>query len=248
MTARFLSLVLPARDQGTFIGALLGRHRDALERWSAGRDVRWEIVAVPNACTDDTAAVVRSLAASDERIVCREIPLPGWGRAVRAGLAVCRGDALCYANSARTEPETVTALVALFDGSGGRFAKVRRVRRGAWRREAGSALFNLEARVLHGVRSADVNGTPKILSRALHEALALESDGDLLDLELMAKLRRARVPVVEMTVAGFRRHGGRSTTTLASAWRMYAGAWALRRTIRAFDAGRAAAAAAGGAS
>jgi hypothetical protein len=34
-----------------------------------------------------------------------------------------------------------------------------------------------------------------------------------------------------MPIAGFKRHGGRSSTTFASAWKMYAGAWTLRRHL-----------------
>jgi len=235
----FLSLVLPARNQADHIAALLRRHRETLERWSDAGGGRFEIVVVPNACSDDTPGIVHGLAGEDDRIVCRDIPLPGWGRAVRTGLAASRGTALCYTNSARTDPAQVPALVEVFLVSGGRFAKVRRMHRGAPVREIGSALFNLEARLLYGCREGDVNGTPKILSRDLYEALALASDGDLLDLELMAKLKRLRIPAAEMPVEGFGRHGGRSSTTLRSAIRIYAGAWQLRGMIRGFEPGPA---------
>ena len=107
-------------------------------------------------------------------------------------------------------------------------AKVRRERRGAPLREIGSWLYNLEARLLFGIRVRDVNGTPKVLPRALYERLALESLDDLLDLELLARARRRGVPILEMPVEGFKRHGGRSRTGLWSAWKMYAGALALR--------------------
>jgi hypothetical protein len=50
-------------------------------------------------------------------------------------------------------------------------------------------------------------------------------------MELLAKVTRLGVPVVELTASGFKRHGGRSSTNVASAFRMYAGAFRLRRTI-----------------
>jgi hypothetical protein len=80
-----------------------------------------------------------------------------------------------------------------------------------------------------------VNGTPKFFSRELFEQAALESEGDMLDMELLAKAERLGVRVVEMPIAGFKRHGGKSSTTLASAWKMYTGAWKLRQKLRRDD-------------
>ena len=94
-------------------------------------------------------------------------------------------------------------------------------------REAGSFLYNLEARLLLGVHCRDVNGTPKVFSRELYEQLTLTADGDLLDLELMSGSVRFGTPIVELPVRGFQRHGGKSSTTWKSAWKMYSGALRL---------------------
>jgi hypothetical protein len=177
---------------------------------------------------------VRTLAAADPRIRVVDNPRGGWGLSVRTGLGAARGTVLCYTNSARTDPAHVRELLEIYLAHAPCLAKVRREQRAAPLREAGSWLFNLEGRALFGVRSADVNGTPKMMPREVYERLRLESDGDLLDLELLAKARRLRIPVVEMPVPGFRRHGGRSSTSLKSAWRMYSGAVRLRRALSAF--------------
>ena len=50
--------------------------------------------------------------------------------------------------------------------------KVRRVKRGAPIREVGSWLYNLEARLLFGVRAADVKGHT-VTSRYMHPADAV---------------------------------------------------------------------------
>jgi hypothetical protein len=105
------------------------------------------------------------------------------------------------------------------------------VQRNAPLRELGSFLFNCEARLLFGLGSDDVNGTPKLFAADFYRDLRLTADGDLLDLELMAHARRRGVPIREIPVAGFRRHGGRSTTTLKSAWNMYVGALRLRAEL-----------------
>src|SRR5262249_41893582 len=106
--------------------------------------------------------------------------------------------------------------------------KLSRVQRQAPLRAFGSWLYNGEARLLFGVRSVDVNGTPKIFSADFYRGLRMTSTGDLFDLELMHHAPRAGLVLDEVPVPGFRRHGGRSTTTLKSAWTMYVGAVRLR--------------------
>ena len=147
------------------------------------------------------------------------------------GLAAASGTDVCYTNSARTEPADVVALYALYRRHVPCLAKVRRVNRGAPLREIGSWLYNVEGRLLFGFQAADVNGTPKIAARAVLQSLPLRSQGDLLDLELMARVTRQGLPIVEMEVEGFRRHGGRSSTGWKSAWRMYVGAVGLRKSL-----------------
>jgi glycosyltransferase involved in cell wall biosynthesis len=230
-----LSIVLPCRNQADHIGDVLRAYAGPL----AATHRAYEIVIVPNACTDSTVEVVRALAADDEHMRVVENPAGGWGRSVLTGLAASRGQVLCYTNSARTDPADVARLLDLYDRHAPCVAKVRRVERGVPLREIGSWLYNLEAGLLFGITAGDVNGTPKMLPRALYDRLDLSSPGDLLDVELVAKASALGVPVVEMPVSGFRRHGGKSTTGLGSAWRMYSGALGLRRAVRAFTRRRA---------
>jgi glycosyltransferase involved in cell wall biosynthesis len=230
MTAPYLSVVLPCRDQADHIERVLASYAEPLQAVSGG----YELVVVPNACRDATPEIVAALAARDPRMRIVDNPEGGWGLSVLTGLAAARGRMLCYTNTARTDPRQVPALLAAAERAGGCIAKVRRVHRGAAVREIGSWLYNLEARIVLGIHAGDVNGTPKIFPRGVYDRLALESVGDLLDLELLAKARRLAVPVVEMPVEGFARHGGRSRTGLTSAWRMYSGAFRLRRTLAGF--------------
>jgi glycosyltransferase involved in cell wall biosynthesis len=223
VNAVFLSVVLPCQNQEDHIEDVLLSYRPALEQLRQP----FEVVVVPNACTDRTPEIVRRVAANDSSIRVVESPYGGWGRSVLAGLAVAAGEVLCYTNSARTDPQHIPLLVDRYLASRPCVAKVRRVRRGAFARELGSQLYNLEARLLFGIGAHDVNGTPKVLARETLDRLHLTSTGDLLDLELLAKAGRAGLPVVEVVVPGFRRHGGTSSTNLRSAWRMYAGAVSL---------------------
>lgn len=227
MSEVFLSVVLPCRNQEDHIEEVLRSYAGPLER--SGRS--YELVVVPNACSDRTAEIVRSVSAGDPRIRVVENPRGGWGLSVLTGLAVARGSMLCYTNSARTDPEHVVLVLDLCMRSGPCLAKARRRKRGARLREAGSWLYNFEGRLLFGIRARDVNGTPKVFSRDLFRRLRLFSEGDLLDLELMAKVSRLDIPIVELPVEGFTRHGGRSSTDVSTAWALYKGALKLRRML-----------------
>jgi glycosyltransferase involved in cell wall biosynthesis len=225
-----ISIVLACRDQADHIGPVLRSYRDALVSASCP----YELVVVPNACRDATPAVVAALAREDPGIRVVENPRGGWGLSVRMGLDAARGTVLCYTNSARTDPRHVVDLLALYRQHAPCLAKARRRQRGAPLREAGSWLYNLEGRLLFGLHGGDVNGTPKMFGPDLYRCLRLTSDGDLLDLELMAQVQRLGVPVVSLPVRGFKRHGGKSSTNLRSAWRLYTGAWRLRSQLASF--------------
>ena len=222
-----LSVVLPCRNQGDYIEGVLESWLPALS--STG--ISFEMVVVPNACTDSTPEAARKAAVRHPEIHVVENPRGGWGLSVMTGLRAARGEILCYTNSARTNPAVISPLLALYQANAPCLAKVSRVNRGAPLREAGSALFNMEARRFFGVGVSDVNGTPKMFPRSLFENVTLESDGDLLDLELMALVRRMGIAVVEHQVEGFVRHGGTSSTNWKTALRMFAGSWALYRRL-----------------
>jgi dolichol-phosphate mannosyltransferase len=227
-----LSLILPCRNQGEYIGTLVPKYLPVLERIG----LPFELVVVPNACTDDTEELVGRLAQEDDRIRMIALADGGWGRAVRAGLRTAWGSILAYANVARTSPEILPEFVERFLRTRECLVKARREARQAPLREFGSALYNFEARLCFGVRCRDINGTPKIFSRAFYESLDLTCTGDLFDLELIVAAGRHRVPIVEIPVQGFSRHGGKSSTTLSSAWKMYAGA--LRLSLQQMGIGR----------
>jgi hypothetical protein len=224
MTTPLVSLVLPCRNQADHIGAVLARYVEPLETFG------WpfELVVVPNGSRDDTGEVVRRLARSDSRLRVVSNPQGGWGLSVRMGLEAARGDVLAYTNTARTDPESIPTYLRQWAEAGPCLVKARREARNAPLREIGSALYNFEARLLFGIRCRDVNGTPKVFGRTFYEAAPLRESGDLVDLELMTWAVRHGLPIREVSVRGFQRHGGKSSTTLKTAFKLYAGALRLR--------------------
>jgi len=220
-----LSVVLPVRNQADHIAGVVQQYRSAFK----GRP--WEIILVPNACTDDSARICRRLAAKGRGLKVVENPAGGWGLSVRVGLKAASGRFLCYTNSARTDPATIPVLFEKLKGQPGSLAKVSRHSRGQFLREAGSFFYNWECRILFGIQSRDVNGTPKIFRSELLPKMPLISEGDMVDAEILARCRKLGVPILEMPLGGWGRHGGKSSTGFKSAARMYLGALRLWKEI-----------------
>ncbi len=223
MTVEMFSLILPCRNQADHIGQVVARYLRPLE----AHGMPFQLVVVPNASTDKTREVVEELAKTDSRIKVVVNPAGGWGLSVRLGLRAAEGSILAYTNTARTDPESLPAFLRLYAEEANCLIKARREARNAPMRAAGSILYNLEARLLHGVRCGDVNGTPKIFDGEWYRKLDLQENGDLLDLELMRSASRSGLKVREIPVRGFKRHGGKSSTTMKSAWNMYYGSIGL---------------------
>ena len=222
---QLVSVVLPAYNQADHIGDIVRGFSGAL----GTMPLRHEIVLVPNGSRDRTEAVCAELTTTLPNV--RSVPLErgGWGRAVRHGLSQAHGDLLCYTNTARTAPEELTLTILYAATHSGTVVKANRKIREHWSRRLGSLLYNLECRALFDLNVWDVNGTPKVFPRSCERLLRLTRDDDLIDAEFVFVCRQAGYPLLEVPIFSTRRYGGRSTTTLKSAVRMYWGAWTLRR-------------------
>ena len=222
-----VSIVLPVYNQADHIGARMEAYVDAL------RDVgpRVELVLVTNACRDDSARVCQELTQRLPGVKTIDSARGGWGLAVKLGLAQTSGDLVGYTNTARTEPQALREVLQFALAHPGHVIKARRSARGAWRR-LGSALYNLECRVLFGLRWGDVNGTPKFFPRTFSKLLDLQRDDDLIDAEFSMICRREGYPLLEAPISWGKRSGGRSTTKISSAIKMYRGAFELALASR----------------
>lgn len=219
-----MSIVLPVYNQADHIEAVVAGYESALARIACPH----ELLLVTNGCRDDSPAICAALENRYASVRAINSAAGGWGLAVKLGLREARGDLLAYTNSARTPADQLALLVlaALLEPE--RVTKARRTARTPLRR-LGSTLYNWESRVLFGISSRDVNGTPKIFPRQFSRLLALSRGDDLIDLEFMSICRREGYPVQEFALPSQPRHGGESTTRLKTAWKLYSGAFRMWR-------------------
>jgi glycosyltransferase involved in cell wall biosynthesis len=223
------SVILPVYNQADHIASVLREYVHALERL----DIRYELLPVVNGVRRDQSLEICQALESEYPVIRTQcIDGGGWGRAVRAGLAQAQGDIVCFSNSARTTGKDL--LLFLLYGSIHTDAVIkanRKIRAGTLRR-LGSLLYNIECRALYDLPYWDVNGTPKVFSRAnAPRLLELTSNDDMIDLEFNAICRREDYQMIEIPIFSTTRHSGRSTTNFKSAFRMYLGALRLRRKL-----------------
>lgn len=117
-----LSIILPAHDEGGYIGAcltaLLGSHTDGVEA---------QLIVVANACTDDTVAIAQSFADSFRdagwAFDVIDTSAPGKLHALNLGEAAANGDMRAYLDAdVIVSPGLLAQIVTALHGSEPRYA------------------------------------------------------------------------------------------------------------------------------
>ncbi len=222
-----ISVILPIYNQSEQLDFLFEQYTTRLPELN----VAWELLFIVNGSKDDSYEKAQRLAAKNPNVIVHNLQLGGWGRAVKFGLAQAKGELVCYTNSARTTIDDLMLILTYGLANDKTVIKTTRVIRESFTRKIGSILYNYENRMLLGTPLWDVNGTPKVVPAKYLKDINLISDGDLIDAELMARIYRNQVQIVEILILSTKRIGGRSTTSFKSAWKMYKGLFELRNKL-----------------
>jgi dolichol-phosphate mannosyltransferase len=221
-----LSLVLPAyNEQGNIERAV----RDAASAASTLAE-DYELVVVDDGSRDDTAGRLATLKAElGQRLqVVRHPANRGYGAALRSGFQAARGELVFYTDSDNqfdlAELRTFLPLMGECDAVVGYRAK----RQDPALRLVTSRVFNRLAAWTLGLQVRDVNCSFKLFRGDLLRSMPLVSDDFMIDAELMARLQRGGLRVLERGVTHRPRVAGRSTVrpwhvphTLASLARLW---------------------------
>ena len=177
----------------------------------------FELILVANyleGSEDRTPGVVRELATTDPRIRCLAEPKKGMmGWDLRAGLRNARGRYIAITDGDGQVPiDDVGRLFELImTGEFDLVKTYRTTRADGWRRILLSTGYNALFRTLFPrLRARDINGKPKILSRAAYEKMDLSSDGWFIDAEIMIEAMHHSMEIGEIPTE-FRRLDRRSS-------------------------------------
>ncbi|MGE3508188.1 MAG: dolichyl-phosphate beta-glucosyltransferase [Vicinamibacterales bacterium] len=199
-----LSVVIPAYNEAARLGATL----ETVAGFLAGQAWQWEIRVVDDGSADATAAIVRSHAARDSRVVLQAEPHRGKGGAVKAGLlaATAQHRFICDADLSMPIQEIrrfLPPLVAPCDVAIGtrEGAGARRIGEPLYRHLTGR-LFNwlVQRLAVPGIEDSQC-GFKMFTADAVQAIFPLVSvDGWAFDVEVLAialarQLRIAEVPI-----------------------------------------------------
>ncbi|MCL6508008.1 MAG: glycosyltransferase family 2 protein [Bryobacteraceae bacterium] len=211
-----LSIVIPAYNEGAFLGALLER---IVNVPTEELGFRKEIIVVNDGSTDDTEAVARAFPG----VKCfTQVPNQGKGKAVQRGLQEATGDYVLIQDAdLEYDPgDYLCMLRALCEGAdvvyGSRFLGQRRQQRrltlfpgrhprqgiGPW---LAGVVLSFWTWLLFGRWITDTLTAYKLYPAAVVKRLRLRTRGFETDHEITAKLLRMGQRIVEVPIAYFPR-------------------------------------------
>jgi len=206
MTA--LSVFLPAYNEASNI-------RKAVKDVSAvltSLEIDYEIIVVNDGSTDATGDIVRKMIPEVSNLRLEEhSPNRGYGGALKAGFAVTRGQLIAYVPADnqfdfREIPRFLEKIKEADIVSGYRVNRqdtfIRRLNALGW---------NMLVRLLFGYLCRDIDCGFKVLRREVVECVPLESNGAMIDTELLARARALSYRISEVPVTHLPRRAGSAT-------------------------------------
>ncbi len=228
--ARFsISACAPARDEAGNIEGVVRALDGILNR----EGVAYEIIVVDDGSRDatpDILARLRNEVAALE-VITHERSL-GYGRSLRDAFAAATKDYIFYTDGdGQFDVAQITAFLPLLTGENAAVGYREKRAEGATRRFFARG-YNFLIRVVFGLKLRDIDCSFKFLPRRALQALELRSDKFFIDAEMVLKLARAGVPIVQRGVRHLRRAHGRSTVSAAHVFTTLREICALRRELK----------------
>jgi glycosyltransferase involved in cell wall biosynthesis len=202
-----LTIFFPAFNEEEIIEKTV---RDA-SRAAASVADDFEIIVVDDGSADKTADVVERVAQDDARVrVVRHGVNRGYGAALRTGFASARKELVFFSDAdGQFDLDEIAKLIALLP-SAPVVAGFRIKRNDPPHRLFIAKTYNMIVRVVFGLRVHDIDCAFKLFRRESLAKVSLESNGAFINSELLIKLRRAGVPIVECGVHHYPRTTGYS--------------------------------------
>lgn len=206
-----VSLVVPMYNEEENIGHALECAVESLERWTGG----YEILVVDDASRDRSVEIVTAEAARNPRIrLLRNEVNSKLGVTLKRGYAAARMDLVLYMDADLPfDPEVIGRAMQALKVTRADFIAGYRLDRTAegFRRTVYSYVYNTLIGVLFGWPHRDINFSFKLMRREVLEAIELESDGSLIDAELIVKAKNLGFVIQQLGLDYFPRTRGRST-------------------------------------
>jgi glycosyltransferase involved in cell wall biosynthesis len=211
-----LTLMFPMWNEEEMIHRTVGAaHETGRDLIASGDIGDYEILLVDDASTDATGKIADELAAADPRVrVVHHAVNRKLGGSVRTGLMEATSDLVLYTDADMpfdlADLGKALRLMRVYDADIVSAYRFDRTGEGAVR-GVYSYVYNSLVKIILGLRIRDVNFAFKLLRKNVIEHIELQSEGSLIDVELLAKAQRLGFHIIQFGVDYFPRDRGTST-------------------------------------
>jgi hypothetical protein len=205
------SIILPAYNEEAVIAATVAQCLRAAERFCPNV----EVIIVDDGSRDRTGAISDALAARDGRVgVIHNRPNRGYGGAVVAGFTAARGDWIFFMDS--DGQFDINDIALLLDHArrhpDAAVIGYRHKRLDPSLRRLNAAGWKIVVRFVVGLRGIrDIDCAFKLLPAAVVHACRLQAQGAMINTELLIKMQRMHVPIIQIPVQHLPRRHGKAT-------------------------------------
>ncbi|HEV2878229.1 MAG TPA: glycosyltransferase family 2 protein [Candidatus Eremiobacteraceae bacterium] len=202
-----LSVFFPAYNEQDIIAKTVESASRAVSRFADD----YEIIVVDDGSSDQTAIVVEDIARRDPhvRLVSHGVNR-GYGAALRTGFASAQKELVFFSDAdGQFDLQELVGLLGMLNRAP--VVLGYRIRRSdPLYRLFIAKVYNILIRMVFGLRVRDIDCAFKLFRREVLQNVTLESDGAFISSELLIKLKRNNVPMVERGVHHYPRTTGTS--------------------------------------
>lgn len=203
-----LSVILPAFNEEDNIASTLIQAEVYLSKACP----EYELIVVDDGSRDGTAAIVEHMMERNPQIrLIRHGVNRGYGAALRSGFSVAKGELVFFMDADGqfdiTDLSRLLPLAPEYDGIVG--FRIRR--HDSFIRRLNAFGWNTLIRFLLGVNIRDIDCAFKLYHRRVLEAITLESDGAMINAEMLAKVAARGFRLAEVGVSHYPRRTGQPT-------------------------------------
>jgi glycosyltransferase involved in cell wall biosynthesis len=203
-----LSVVMPAWNEEANVGEAL----EQVSRVLQSLDLDYEIILVKDGSRDRTGEIAKSLIRQVPHLkLVEHYPNRGYGGALKAGFAQATKDLIAFVPSDNQfDFSDIRGLLAKIDGAA-IVSGYRADRQDPLIRKVNAFGWNLVVRLLFGYLARDIDCGFKVFRREILDRVTLDSNGAMIDTELLAGARARGYKVAELPVRHLPRVAGHPT-------------------------------------
>jgi glycosyltransferase involved in cell wall biosynthesis len=206
-----ISLFFPAYNEAANVGGTIERALAVLEPLGC----KYEVLVVDDGSRDRTAAIVQEYAAVHPQVILKQHPVNlGYGVALRTGLQACGCGLIFFSDcDLQFDLAELRSLLEIMHGDPAIDAVIgyRIKRADSLFRKLNAYGWKLWSGLLFDVKVKDVDCAFKLFRREVFANFRIESTGALINVEILAKLKRLGCKLAEVGVGHYPRVAGRQT-------------------------------------